>query len=124
MRIPAEARSAYIYVIGISGKGKSNLLEHYLYQDITAGCGCGLIDPHSLLADDLLRLLITRHVLDDPELQTETHPASHLHLLDEVCRWPVFGPICVGHFIRFIFRHFYPKIWSEFEKLRNWELQF
>jgi hypothetical protein len=58
-----------MYVIGMSGKGKSKLLEWCLYQDIAAGRGCGLIDPHSLLVDDLLRLLITRNVLDDPDIR-------------------------------------------------------
>jgi len=70
LRISAAARAAHMYVIGISGKGKSKLLEHCLYQDIAAGCGCGLIDPHSLLADDLLRLLITKYVLDDPGIRS------------------------------------------------------
>jgi len=69
VRIPASARAAHMYVIGMSGKGKSKLLEHCLYQDIAAGRGCGLIDPHSLLAEDLLRLLITEHVLDSPEIR-------------------------------------------------------
>jgi hypothetical protein len=50
-------------------KGKSKLLEHCLYQDIAAGRGCGLIDPHSLLVDDLLRLLITRGVLANPDIR-------------------------------------------------------
>ena len=58
-----------MYVIGMSGKGKSKLLEHCLYQDIESGRGCGLIDPHALLADDLLRLLITRGVLADPAIR-------------------------------------------------------
>ncbi len=62
-RINATERASHMYVIGLSGKGKSKLLEHCLYQDIAAGRGCGLIDPHSLLADDLLRLLSTRCVL-------------------------------------------------------------
>jgi hypothetical protein len=53
----------------MSGKGKSKLLEWCLYQDIAAGRGCGLIDPHSLLVDDLLRLLITRGVLADPDIR-------------------------------------------------------
>jgi hypothetical protein len=53
----------------MSGKGKSKLLEWCLYQDIAAGSGCGLIDPHSLLADDLLRLLVTREVLADPDIR-------------------------------------------------------
>jgi len=62
-RVTASARTAHMYVIGMSGKGKSKLLEWCLYQDIAAGRGCGLIVLHSLLADDLLRLLITRDVL-------------------------------------------------------------
>jgi hypothetical protein len=53
----------------MSGKGKSKLLEYCLYQDIAAGRGCGMIDPHSLLVDDLLRLLITRNVLANPDLR-------------------------------------------------------
>jgi hypothetical protein len=60
----------------------------------------------------------------DSDVRAENHPASHLHLLDEECRWPVFGPISVGHFVRFIFRHFYPQIWSKYEILRNWNLEF
>lgn len=68
-RVPVSARAAHMYVIGMSGKGKSKLLEHCLYQDIAAGRGCGLIDPHSLLVDDLLRLLITKGVLDDPDIR-------------------------------------------------------
>ena len=45
-----------MYAIGMSGKGKSKLLEYCLYQDDAAGRGCALIDPHSLLVDDLFRL--------------------------------------------------------------------
>ena len=32
-------RTAHMYVIGLSGKGKSKLLEYCLYQDIAAGRG-------------------------------------------------------------------------------------
>jgi len=68
-RVTASSRTAHMYVIGMSGKGKSKLLEYCLYQDIAAGRGCGLIDPHSLLVDDLLRLLITRDALADPDIR-------------------------------------------------------
>jgi hypothetical protein len=68
-RVTASARTAHMYVIGMSGKGKSKLLEWCLYQDIAAGRGCGLIDPHSLLAGDLLRLLITRGILANPDIR-------------------------------------------------------
>ena len=49
-RVTASARTAHMYVIGMSGQGKSKLLEWCLCQDIAAGRGCGLIDPHFLLA--------------------------------------------------------------------------
>jgi hypothetical protein len=38
-RVTASARTADLYVIGMSGKGKSKLLEWCLYQDIAAGQG-------------------------------------------------------------------------------------
>lgn len=62
-RVPARARSAHLYVIGITGKGKSKLLEHCLYQDIAAGRSVVLIDPHGDLAGDVLRLCLSRGAL-------------------------------------------------------------
>lgn len=67
--MPQQQRAAHMYVIGLSGKGKSKFLEHCLYQDIAAGRGAGLVDPHSLLADDLLRLLVTKKLHLDPRVQ-------------------------------------------------------
>jgi len=48
------------------------------------------------------------------------HPAVHMHIVKAKCRWAVSGPLSVGHFIRFIFRHFYPDIWSVHSFLRKW----
>lgn len=64
-RLPLKDRSAHMYVVGLSGKGKSKFLEHCLVQDIVGGRGCGLIDPHSLLADDIFRNLLTSGNLND-----------------------------------------------------------
>jgi hypothetical protein len=55
----------------------------------------------------------------DLDNQAVDHPGSHLHISHEECRWPVFGPLSVGHFARFVFRHFYPDLWSEHEFLRS-----
>lgn len=68
-RVASSARTSHLYVIGLSGKGKFKFLEWCLYQDIAAGRGCGLIDPHSLVVDDLPRLLVTQSVLDDPDIR-------------------------------------------------------
>ena len=54
LHLPMHSRATHTYVIGITGKGKSKLLEHLLFEDIVAGRGCGLVDPHADLADDLL----------------------------------------------------------------------
>lgn len=55
--VPLEDLDTHIYVVGKSGKGKSKFLEGLLWQLITLGQGCGLIDPHGDLANNLLRLL-------------------------------------------------------------------
>jgi hypothetical protein len=39
-------RLSHIYVIGKTGTGKTTLLETLIRQDIAAGEGCALIDPH------------------------------------------------------------------------------
>lgn len=52
-----DQRTTHMYVLGITGQGKSKLLQHCLYQDIIAGRGCGLLDPHIDLARDLLASL-------------------------------------------------------------------
>jgi DNA helicase HerA-like ATPase len=56
-RLSENDRVTHAYIIGVTGKGKSRLLQHLLFQDIVSGRGCGLLDPHSDLADDLLRYL-------------------------------------------------------------------
>lgn len=58
--LPEEERKAHMYIVGTTTKGKSKLMEHCLYQDIVAGRGAGVIDPHGDLADDLLRYLASR----------------------------------------------------------------
>src|SRR5258706_10930754 len=46
-RVPERARSKHMYCIGITGMGKSKLLENCIVQDIQAKRSCILIDPHS-----------------------------------------------------------------------------
>lgn len=63
LRVPTNVRSGHGYVVGLSGSGKSKFLEHCIFQDIAAGRGVGLVDPHSLLVDDLLKYAITTGAL-------------------------------------------------------------
>lgn len=50
-------------------------------------------------------------------------PAVHMTLFWKHSRWAIVAPISPGHFIRFIFRQFYPVLWRAHEFLRNWPQQ-
>src|SRR5438093_1638279 len=47
-------RRAHLYLIGKTGTGKSTLLENLARQDIRAGNGLALLDPHGDLVERLL----------------------------------------------------------------------
>src|ERR1700756_5444845 len=47
-------RRHHVYAVGQSGTGKSTLLRNLILQDIEAGRGVGVIDPHGDLALDIL----------------------------------------------------------------------
>jgi hypothetical protein len=47
-------RRHHLYVIGKTGSGKTTLLRNLLVQQIAAGHGVGLLDPHGDLAEELL----------------------------------------------------------------------
>jgi hypothetical protein len=52
--VPSDARLAHMHVVGASGTGKSTLLINLISQDIAAGHGVLVLDPHGDLIDDLL----------------------------------------------------------------------
>lgn len=47
-------RRAHMYLIGKTGTGKSTLIESLILQDIKAGRGVGLLDPHGDLVERVL----------------------------------------------------------------------
>jgi hypothetical protein len=55
VRLDVEARMRHLYVIGRTGTGKTNFLKTLARQDIRAGAGLAVIDPHGDLVDYLLR---------------------------------------------------------------------
>ncbi|HEY4357152.1 MAG TPA: type IV secretion system DNA-binding domain-containing protein [Acidobacteriaceae bacterium] len=50
-------RRHHTYVVGKTGSGKTTLLYNLIVQDIAAGRGVGVIDPHGDLAYDLLNAI-------------------------------------------------------------------
>lgn len=55
--IPLDDFNSHLYVVGQSGQGKSKFLQQLLYQLCFTDWGCGIFDPHSDLASDLLAQL-------------------------------------------------------------------
>lgn len=74
-------RRQHLYAIGKSGTGKTTLLRNMIVQDIEAGRGVGVIDPHGDLAADILDHIPRRRVEDvtyfDPA-DTEHPPGFNL----------------------------------------------
>jgi len=85
--LSCEDRRHHVYVVGKSGTGKTTLLRNLILQDIEAGRGVGVIDPHGDLALELLDHIPRRRIEDvvyfdpaDPEY------AVSFNLLAEVPR--------------------------------------
>lgn len=57
-------RLSHTYVIGKTGTGKTTLLETLLTQDILAGRGCALLDPHGDLVERLVAALPPHRLRD------------------------------------------------------------
>lgn len=57
-------RLSHMYAIGKTGVGKTTLLETLISQDISAGRGCALIDPHGDFVERLIARIPTHRESD------------------------------------------------------------
>ncbi len=64
--ITPQVRKFHSYVVGLTGRGKSKFLQSCILQDIKAGRGCAVIDPHGDLAKDVIQSLISSDFFKDP----------------------------------------------------------
>ncbi|TSD00364.1 MAG: Uncharacterized protein Athens071425_621, partial [Parcubacteria group bacterium Athens0714_25] len=62
--IKTDDRRRHIYVIGKTGMGKTNLLEHLVIQDIRNGHGVAYIDPHGDTAEKILKAVPSERIND------------------------------------------------------------
>ncbi|MBI4994936.1 DUF87 domain-containing protein [Candidatus Peregrinibacteria bacterium] len=59
-----EDRRRHVYVVGKSGTGKSKMLELLIRDDILAGKGVGVLDPHGDLVDAVIKY-VPKERIDD-----------------------------------------------------------
>lgn len=59
-----DDRRRHMYIIGKTGTGKSQLLEELVMQDINAGRGVAVIDPHGDLIDGIMTRIPTARAED------------------------------------------------------------
>ncbi|MCH7728298.1 MAG: ATP-binding protein [Planctomycetes bacterium] len=89
-RIPAELRGRHCYIAGATGTGKTTLMMNMIMQDIDAGHGVGLLDPHGDLLKRVLRRIPKHRVNDvilfDPADEAYPFALNIIEATDEVER--------------------------------------
>lgn len=62
--IKKDDRRRHMYLIGKTGMGKSTMLENMIIEDIEAGKGVALVDPHGDLAEKIIQYIPSSRVND------------------------------------------------------------
>ncbi|MFH1789471.1 MAG: type IV secretion system DNA-binding domain-containing protein [bacterium] len=62
--IKTDDRRRHMYVVGKTGMGKTTLLENMVLNDIYAGHGVGLVDPHGDFAEKIINYIPPRRIND------------------------------------------------------------
>lgn len=62
--IKTDDRRRHVYILGKTGMGKTNLLEHMVIQDIRNGHGVAYIDPHGDTAEKILKAIPANRIND------------------------------------------------------------
>ncbi len=78
-------RLHHMYIIGKTGVGKSTLIKNLVMQDIYAGRGCCLFDPHGDMVDEVAQLIPDEHKhrlvyfnVPDPNLEWGYNPLAYV----------------------------------------------
>ena len=59
-----DERERHVYIVGGTGNGKTTLLQYAIVQDIEAGRGVAVVDPHGDLAETILRYIPEERIKD------------------------------------------------------------
>jgi hypothetical protein len=118
---PAQTKTAYLavadrahhhYITGKTGTGKSTFLGNLIHQDIAAGRGLVLIDPHGQLVDDILSSSIPQARQNDVDL-LDCGNLDHPVPLNPFVIPLMTAPIVAFNSLYWVLRRLYEKGWSE-----------
>ncbi len=62
--VKTDDRRRHMYLIGKTGMGKSTILENMITEDIRAGRGVAVVDPHGDLAEKIIQFIPSNRVND------------------------------------------------------------
>jgi CxxC-x17-CxxC domain-containing protein len=62
--IKLDDRRRHVYIVGKTGMGKTVLEENMIYNDIKAGHGVAVVDPHGELIEHILELIPAKRIND------------------------------------------------------------
>ena len=62
--IKTDDRRRHMYLVGKTGMGKSTVLENMIIDDIRAGHGVAIVDPHGDLAEKIIEFIPSERVKD------------------------------------------------------------
>lgn len=84
--IPHYDRFFHMHLLGRPGSGKSTLMKHMFLQDVSAGNGAAIIDPHGDIAEELIAHIPGSRLNDvvyinpgDPDYVTVINPLADVH---------------------------------------------
>lgn len=108
--IKTDDRRRHVYVIGKTGMGKTTMIENMVMEDIYAGHGVGIVDPHGDYAEHVIECIPSNRINDvvyfnpsDVEYPVgfnilEAVEESHKHL--------------VASGLMGVFKKIWPDVWS------------
>lgn len=103
-------RRRHVYLAGKTGTGKSTLLLNLMLQDLAAGRGFALIDPHGDLAQTVADAIPPERIADtiyiDPTDPTHAIGFNPLQRVPESAR-----PLAAEHFVSTV-KAIYPESWG------------
>ncbi|MEK7612386.1 MAG: type IV secretion system DNA-binding domain-containing protein [Patescibacteria group bacterium] len=108
--IKIDDRRRHMYVIGKTGMGKTTLLENMVIEDIRAGKGVGIVDPHGEFAEKILDYIPEERMEDVIYFNPSdvAHPIA-FNPLEQVD--PEFRHL-VASGIMGVFKKIWPDVWS------------